>query len=131
MKGLQDRNNLLLDGRTVENKGKLILYGIILCRKYNSINLFRRQGMHSEIIKNITQSHEKPRTFKIVVKLKKNDSMENMKVIIKQKVNPTEIKVGVHTFKSLKIENVLIEASNKYDVQKISRSNNEKCGKIF
>ena len=25
MKGLQDRNNLLLDGKTVENKGKLIL----------------------------------------------------------------------------------------------------------
>ena len=25
MKGLQDTNNLLLDGRTVENKGKLIL----------------------------------------------------------------------------------------------------------
>ena len=24
-KGLQDRNNLLLDGRTVENKGKLIV----------------------------------------------------------------------------------------------------------
>ena len=24
-KGLQDRNSLLLDGRTVENKGKLIL----------------------------------------------------------------------------------------------------------
>ena len=24
-KGLQDKNNLLLDGRTVENKGKLIL----------------------------------------------------------------------------------------------------------
>ena len=24
-KGLQDRNNLLLDGRTVENRGKLIL----------------------------------------------------------------------------------------------------------
>jgi hypothetical protein len=23
---LQDRNNLLLDGRTVENKGKLMLY---------------------------------------------------------------------------------------------------------
>ena len=28
--GLQDRNNLLLDGRTVENKGKLILPGINL-----------------------------------------------------------------------------------------------------
>ena len=28
-KGLQDRNNLLLDGRTVENKGKLILTEIL------------------------------------------------------------------------------------------------------
>ena len=28
MKGLQDRNNLLLDGRAVENKGKLILFEI-------------------------------------------------------------------------------------------------------
>ena len=27
-KGLQDRNNLLLDGRTVENKGKLILIDV-------------------------------------------------------------------------------------------------------
>ena len=27
--GLQDRNNLLLDGRTVENKGKLILTEIV------------------------------------------------------------------------------------------------------
>ena len=30
MKGLQDRNNLLLDGRTVENKGKLILNNYIM-----------------------------------------------------------------------------------------------------
>ena len=28
-KGIKDRNNLLLDGRTVENKGKLILTEII------------------------------------------------------------------------------------------------------
>ena len=28
-KGLQDRNNLLLDGRTVENKGKLILIFVV------------------------------------------------------------------------------------------------------
>ena len=30
-KGLQDRNNLLLDGKTVENKGKLIL---TVCRMF-------------------------------------------------------------------------------------------------
>jgi hypothetical protein len=31
MKGLQDRNKLLLDGRTVENKGKLILSILDVC----------------------------------------------------------------------------------------------------
>ena len=36
-KGLQDRNTLLLDGRTVENKGKLILTLIFLLKNYSRI----------------------------------------------------------------------------------------------
>ena len=32
-KGLQDRKNLLLDGRTVENKGKLILINIVTSKQ--------------------------------------------------------------------------------------------------
>ena len=36
-KGLQDRNNLLLDGRTVENKGKLILTEIFPLVQKNDI----------------------------------------------------------------------------------------------
>ena len=40
-KGLQDRNNLLLDGRTVENKGKIIL--TIVMVHFNSI-LFHKSG---------------------------------------------------------------------------------------
>ena len=41
-KGLQDRNNLLLDGRTVENKGKLILcwYSLI---QYINDNMSRKE----------------------------------------------------------------------------------------
>ena len=35
-KGLQDRDNVLLDGRTVENKGKLILTIIYLYVFYNN-----------------------------------------------------------------------------------------------
>ena len=41
----------------------------------------------------------KKRTFKIIVKTKVNDSTEKMRKLIKQKVNPTEIKAGVSTFK--------------------------------
>ena len=32
-KGLQDRNNLLLDGRTMENKGKLILLLLLIMQQ--------------------------------------------------------------------------------------------------
>jgi hypothetical protein len=37
-KGLQDTNNLLLDGRAVENKGKLILTEICKNMIFKSIN---------------------------------------------------------------------------------------------
>ena len=38
-KGLQDSNNLLLDGRTVENKGKLILTNINVNISTNVVTL--------------------------------------------------------------------------------------------
>ena len=40
-KGLQDRNNLLLDGRTVENKGKLILKGKLIMTLESVSHRFR------------------------------------------------------------------------------------------
>jgi hypothetical protein len=46
MKGLQDRNNLLLDGRTVENKGELIL-GYLSLTEYS----YQRITWKSEMIK--------------------------------------------------------------------------------
>ena len=37
-KGLQDRNNLLLDGRTMENKGKLVL-NVFLTSKFRLLQI--------------------------------------------------------------------------------------------
>ena len=86
------------------------------------------QRKYSDMVKSNRQSPEKTKTFKIIVKSKKKDSTENMKTLIKQKVNPTEIKVGVCTFKSLKNGNILMESSSKADAEKICSSINEKCG---
>jgi hypothetical protein len=41
-KGLQDRNNLLSDGRTVENKGKLILMYIDASKSLDVYNAIHR-----------------------------------------------------------------------------------------
>ncbi|KDQ71553.1 hypothetical protein L798_09186 [Zootermopsis nevadensis] len=63
-----------------------------------------------------------------MVKAKNNHSTENMKSLIKLKVNPTENKVGVSSFKALKNGNMLIESSNKRYVEVICNSINEKSG---
>ncbi|PSN30130.1 hypothetical protein C0J52_27792 [Blattella germanica] len=54
-----------------------------------------------------------------------------MRTLIKRKVNPTEIKAGVSTFKSLKNGNILMESSSKADADKICSSINEKCGEAM
>ena len=86
------------------------------------------QRKYSDMVKSNPQSPEKTKTFKIIVKSKKNDSTENMKTLIKQKVNPTEIKAGVCTFKSLKNGNILIGSSSKADAETICSSINENAG---
>ena len=44
-------------------------------------------------------------------------------------MNPTEMKVGVSTFKSLKNGNLMIQAGSRNDMEVICRNINEKCGK--
>ncbi|PSN44260.1 hypothetical protein C0J52_24564, partial [Blattella germanica] len=58
---------------------------------------------------------------------KSNQSTEEVKNYLKSNINPTEIKVGINTFKSLKDGRVLIEASSKEEIN--SAKINEKCGK--
>ncbi|PSN31586.1 hypothetical protein C0J52_27850, partial [Blattella germanica] len=63
------------------------------------------------------------------VKSKSNQSTEEVKNYLKSNINPTEIKVGINTFKSLKDGRVLIEASSKEEINALSAKINEKYGK--
>jgi hypothetical protein len=42
---------------------------------------------------------------------------ERIKDLLKAKINPTEIKVGINTFKSLKRSKVLIETNSKEEIE--------------
>ena len=51
--------------------------------------------------------------FKLTIKSKENQSSETIKGLLKSEINPTEIKVGINSFKSLKNGKVLIETNSK------------------
>jgi hypothetical protein len=48
--------------------------------------------------------------------------------LLKSKINPTEIKVGINSLKPLRDGRVLIETGSKEQVEILTRDINEKCG---
>ena len=66
--------------------------------------------------------------FKLLVQSKVNLSTEAIKTVVKTNINPTAMKVGVKSFKSLKDGRVLIETGTPEEVNLLSSSIREKCG---
>jgi len=66
--------------------------------------------------------------YKLTVKSKSNQSTEIIKSVLKTKVNPTEIKVGIKSFKSLKDGRVLIEAGSLDEINSLRTAIGNKCG---
>jgi len=67
--------------------------------------------------------------FNVTIRSKENHTPETMKEFIKTKINPTQMKVGISTFKALKDGRILIEAGSKEEIERISKSIKEKCRK--
>jgi len=66
--------------------------------------------------------------FKLMIKSKLIHTPDATKELIKSKINPTEMKVGISTFKALKDGRILIEACSKEEIGRIRDSITEKCG---
>jgi hypothetical protein len=65
------------------------------------------------IIQNYTQTPYPGGEFKLSLRTKDNHSPDEIKRILKTKVNPTEIHVGLLALKTLKDGRILIEAGSK------------------
>jgi hypothetical protein len=63
-----------------------------------------------------------------MVKPKFNQSTETIKSVLRTKVNPTEMKVGIKSFKSLKDGRVLIEAGSLDEINLLRTAISSKCG---
>jgi hypothetical protein len=65
--------------------------------------------------------------FKLTVRSSEQITPDTIKGILKTKINPTEIKVGINTFKSLKNGTVLIETNSKEELEALEKDINVKC----
>lgn len=83
---------------------------------------------YSDVVKGNLSNVNEEKTYKLFVKSKNNQSPEYIKTLVKTKVNPVQMKVGVKTCKALKNGKILIEASNKNETEVICQKINETCG---
>jgi len=65
--------------------------------------------------------------YKLFVKSKNNRSSEYTRTLLKSKVHPTQMKVGISALKTLKNGKLLIE-SEKSELKEVCRKMNEVCG---
>jgi len=61
----------------------------------------------------IAAGHDNNRKFKITIRSKESHTPENMKELLKTRINSTEMKVGISAFKTLKDGRILIEVGSK------------------
>ena len=66
--------------------------------------------------------------YRVLVKSKSSQSPETIKSVLKTNINPTEMKVGIKTLKSLNDGRVLIEVGSINETNILSSNIRDKCG---
>jgi hypothetical protein len=88
----------------------------------------RPPGGGARIIYSETVRTSGDKRFKLLVKSKSNLTTEAIKSVVKANINPTAMKVGVKSFKSLKNGRVLIETGTSEEANVLTASIRHKCG---
>jgi hypothetical protein len=69
---------------------------------------------------------------KMTLKAKeKEQSPEQIKIQLKKEIKPTDIKVGIKTFKTLRVGRIIIETGSEEEINSLSSAINTKCGELL
>ena len=66
--------------------------------------------------------------FKLLLRSKDSQTPDEIKRMLKSKVNPAEIKVGITSLRSLRDGRVIIEAASKKEIETLGAKIREQCG---
>ena len=107
-----------------------------LSRDYPPVGTFTRatysgaqKKLFSEAVASAAQKAEK--RYKLMVSSKLKESAESVKTILKSKIDPTSIQVGIKTFKSMKDGRVLIETGSKEEIEVLNETINNCCSQTL
>jgi len=82
-----------------------------------------RKKLFSEVV-----GGKQEERHKLKSKPKQNQSTEEIKKLVKTKIDPIDMKIGIRTLKSLKNGQVLIEADSKEAIEILNSQLHDKCG---
>ena len=85
-------------------------------------------GSERKLYSEVLGNGRKTTRFKITVTSKENQTSETIKEMLKSKINPSEIKVGINNFKVLRNGKILIETNTKEELETLGKDINTKCG---
>jgi hypothetical protein len=86
----------------------------------------RNRKLYSSVVAGCTEKR-----YTLTVKSTDNQPPDTIKKLLKSKVNPTEIKVGITSLKSFRDGRVMIEASSKNEIETLAEKIGEKCGGLL
>jgi hypothetical protein len=88
-----------------------------------------RTRMYSDVVADrqgtVSNDHK---MYKLFVKSRHNQSAEYSRALLKRKVNPIDMKVGISALKTLKNGQLLIESEKKSELEEVCKKINEVCG---
>ena len=79
-----------------------------------------KKSLYSQALSVFLPKRSEKNTFKLTVKSKSGHSIENMKTLVKTKLNPVDMKIGITTHKGLRNGRLLIETHNKLEIDALS-----------
>ena len=141
----------MLDERTrqnkrLENEINTVKTELDSCRSATGTGLAETSGVRERespttIGRQVLPSHDRSqklystvaagcaeRKYKLTIRSKHNQPTDMINKLMKSKVNPTEMKVGITSLKSLRDGRVVIEASSKNEIVTLGEKIGEMCG---
>jgi len=95
--------------------------------KTNSRKVLPPQDSNRELYSSVVAAHVEIR-HKVLIRSRLSQTSEMIKKILKSKVNPTEIKVGITSLKLLRDGIVMMEANSKNEIEAIGNEIEETFG---
>jgi len=84
----------------------------------------RRRKLFADVLKDGTDKR-----YKLTVTAKdKSQSLEQIRLQLKEDINPMDIKVGIKTLKTLQGGRILIETGSEEEIKSLSSAISTKCG---